>query len=147
MISSSGPARISTSELSANIRVAVGRLSRRIRKEKAEHEMSDTQFAVLALLHREGPRTLGELADYEQVRPPSMTRTVGCLVDDGLVERLPDAHDGRITRIRITTAGDDLVLEVRRSRDAWLDKKLRELPADDRRLLADAATILRRLTD
>lgn len=136
-----------TTTLTTEVRVAVARLARRLRKEKAQHELSDTMFAVLAYLYREGARTLGELAEYEQVKPPSMTRTVNCLADDGLVERLPDARDGRVTRIRCTEAGASLVLEVRESRNAWLDAQLRALTADERATLADAATILRRLTD
>lgn len=138
---------MTTTELASDVRVAVGRLARKLRKEKGRFDLSDTMFAVLAYLYRLGPRTLGELADYEQVRPPSMTRTVNCLADDGLVERLPDASDGRVTRIRATEKGAALVLEVRESRNEWLAHELAALPADELRTLADAAAILRRLTD
>lgn len=133
--------------LAGEVRVAVGRLSRRLRQEKADHELSDAQFGVLALLHREGPKTLGELADAERVRPPSMTRTVGCLVDDGLAERLPDPSDGRVTRIRPTAEGTALVLDVRRSRDAWLVARLRELDPAQRRALQEASELLREVAD
>ncbi|QHC57083.1 MarR family transcriptional regulator [Rathayibacter tanaceti] len=133
--------------LAGEVRVAVGRLGRRLRQEKAHHELSDPQFSVLALLHREGAKTLGELADAERVRPPSMTRTVGCLVDEGLVERLADPADGRVTRIRATEEGGALVLDVRRSRDAWLVARLLELPPEDLRLLNDAAAVLRAMAD
>lgn len=133
--------------LAGGVRVAVGRLSRRLRQEKADHELSDAQFGVLALLHREGPKTLGELADAERVRPPSMTRTVGCLVDEGLAERLPDPSDGRVTRIRPTAEGTALVLDVRRSRDAWLVARLRELDPAQRRALQEAAELLREVAD
>ncbi|MWV51002.1 MarR family transcriptional regulator [Rathayibacter sp. VKM Ac-2803] len=133
--------------LAGETRVAVGRLARRLRQEKAQHELSDAQFGVLALLHRDGPKTLGELAEAERVRPPSMTRTVACLVDDGLAERLADPADGRVTRIRPTSAGTELVLDVRRSRDAWLVARLRELSPDQRALLHDAAALLREVAD
>jgi len=133
--------------LAGGMRVAVGRLSRRLRQEKADHELSDAQFGVLALLHREGPKTLGELADAERVRPPSMTRTVGCLVDEGLAERLPDPSDGRVTRIRPTAEGTALVLDVRRSRDAWLVARLRELDPAQRRALREASELLRGVAD
>ena len=42
------PRRVSTSELSSDLRVAVGRLNRRVRAEKADGDLSDGQFAVLA---------------------------------------------------------------------------------------------------
>ncbi|MBF4461500.1 MarR family transcriptional regulator [Rathayibacter sp. VKM Ac-2878] len=133
--------------LAGEVRTAVGRLGRRLRQEKAQHELSDSQFSVLALLHREGPKTLGELAEAERVRPPSMTRTVACLVDEGLAERLADPADGRVTRLRPTTEGTELVLDVRRSRDAWLVARLRELSPGELRLLHDAAALLREVAD
>lgn len=133
--------------LAGGMRATLGRLGRRLRQEKAEHELSDAQFGVLALLQREGPRTLGELAEAERVRPPSMTRTVACLAEDGLVERLPDPSDGRVTRVRPTPEGTALVLDVRRSRDAWLVARLRELDPGQRRVLNDAVALLREVAD
>ncbi|MBO0984089.1 MarR family winged helix-turn-helix transcriptional regulator [Rathayibacter sp. SD072] len=133
--------------LAGELRVAVARLGRRLRQEKGRHDLSDAQLSVLALLEREGPRTLGELAELERVRPPSMSRTVACLVDDGLAERLSDPADGRITRLRPTEAGAALVHEVRRSRDAWLVARLRELSPAQQALLHDAVALLREVAE
>jgi len=136
-----------TTALAGELRIAVARLGRRLRQEKGRHELSDAQLSVLALLEREGPRTLGELAEVERVRPPSMSRTVACLVDDGLAERLGDPADGRIVRLRPTEAGSALVHEVRRSRDAWLVAGLRELSPAQQSLLRDAAALLREVAE
>jgi DNA-binding MarR family transcriptional regulator len=133
--------------LASEVRIAVARLGRRLRQEKGRHELSDAQLSVLALLEREGPRTLGELAEAERVRPPSMSRTVACLVDDGLAERLSDPTDGRVTRLRPTAAGSALVHEVRRSRDAWLVARLGELSPAETALLHDAAALLREVAE
>jgi DNA-binding MarR family transcriptional regulator len=75
-----------------------------------------------------------------------MTRTVNCLVQDGLVERTPHPTDGRQVVVRLSDAGRDLVLAERRRRDAWLAKRLSELTPDERRLLRQAAPILDRLS-
>jgi hypothetical protein len=48
--------------LSTDLRVAVNRLSRTLRAQKADSTMSDAVFSALARLHREGPLTLADLS-------------------------------------------------------------------------------------
>ncbi len=141
------PRRISTHQLSSSLRVAVGRLSRRIRAEKADGDISDGQFSVLALLFREGPKTLGALSAHERVTPPSMNRTVNKLEAAGYLVRQASDDDRRKVLFVPTDAGRELVTETRRRRDAWLDRRLARLPAQTRALLADAAEVMRELAD
>lgn len=137
--------------LASSLRVSVARLNRRLRTEKApeqaDPEVSVGAIGVLALLYREGGRTLGQLAAAERVQPPSMTRTVGCLEAGGLVERHPHPTDGRQVVVRLTSAGEAALLADRRRRDAWLVHRLRELTPDERALLRAAAPILERLSN
>lgn len=139
--------RVATYELSTDLRVAVARLSRRVRAEKADDALSDGQFSVLALLFREGPHTLGELSEHERVTPPSMNRRVNSLVDAGYVERTASPTDGRKVMLSATSAGAELVKETRRRRDEWLYRRLATLPKDQRHLLHDAAALIRELAD
>src|SRR5829696_6280436 len=74
----------------------------------------------LARLLRHGESTVGQLAAQERVQPPSMTRTVNCLVDDGYAVRRPSETDRRSTLIEISEKGRQLLLADRRRRDAWL---------------------------
>lgn len=141
------PRRVTTYELSSDLRIAVARLSRRVRAEKADGDLSDGQFAVLALLFREGPHTLGALSEHERVTPPSMNRRVGALVAAGYVVRDTSPDDRRKVIIRTTDAGRELVSETRRRRDAWLFKRLEKLPGDQRKLLAEATRIIREIAD
>ena len=146
----------SDSGLASSLRVSVARLSRRLRTESTDgsgrtgggpaDRVSIGGISVLGLLHREGERTLGQLAAAERVQPPSMTRTVNCLEQDGLVERVPHPTDGRQVVVRLSDAGRALVLVERRRRDAWLAKRLAELTPDERQLLRQAAPILDRLS-
>ena len=103
-------------------------------------------MAVLGALFRDGECTVGELAAHERVQPPSMTRTVNCLVDDGYVARRPHETDGRQVagRPHRQAAGRPCWPTARR-RDAWLAQRLRELTPDERALLREAAPILERL--
>ena len=134
------------SGLSSALRISVMRLARRLRAERdASYDLSLNQLSVLGVLERHGPLTVGQLAAHERVQPPSMTSTVGCLVDRGLVEREPHPTDGRLVVVVLSDAGRRLVLEDRRRRDAWLSQRLRELAPQEREALRQAAPILERL--
>lgn len=139
----------SDSGLASSLRVSVTRLSRRFRTESTgghAERVSIGGISVLSHLYREGDRTVGQLAAAERVQPPSMTRTVNCLEQDGLVVRGPHPTDGRQVVVRLSDAGRELVLAERRRRDAWLARRLSELTPDERRLLRQAAPILDRLS-
>jgi len=133
--------------LAADLRVALMRAARRIRGEKADLDLSDGQLSVLAVLHRTGPLTNRELADFEHVQPPSMTRTLACLEERALVTRTPHPADGRQLLVTLTEDGRATVLDTRRRRDAWLTRRLDQLDPDERAVLARAGAILRRIAD
>lgn len=138
---------VAIADISTGIRIAVARLSRRLRNEKADDELSDTQASTLAFLAREGGATLSELSACERVKPPSMNRTVNHLETAGYVIRTEDEHDGRKVIVVPTPAGLSVVTETRRRRDAWLHQRLRELTPEQRNTLASAARILQDLAD
>ena len=135
----------SSRDLAGELRIAIGRASRRIRAERGEAGLTDPQFTVLAWLTKEGPMTPGHLAERERIQPPSMTRTVNSLVDLGLVAKAEHPTDGRQVVVSLTVAGVAEVDETRRRRDAWLADRLRQMTQDERTLLADAAELLRRI--
>jgi len=139
--------RLSTHDLSGALRIAVARLSRRLRAEKEDDELSDSQTAILGYLVREGSGTIGRLSEFERVKPPSMNRTVNRLEEAGYVERTADAADGRKVVVVPTQRGVDLVAETRRRRDAWLHQRLRTLNSEERATLAEAARIMRELAE
>ena len=135
-----------TAELASTMRVSVMRLSRRLRSERADHGLSLTQVATLATLDRHGPLTPRDLADHENVQPPSMTRILAGLEERDLITRTPHASDGRQHLVALTPAARDLLREDRRRRDAWLARRLSELTQDERELLRSAAALLDRVT-
>ncbi|MCU1478005.1 MAG: MarR family transcriptional regulator [Subtercola sp.] len=141
------PKRVDSGELSAKLRPAIFRVSRRLRNEKADDELSDSQSNILGYMHNRGPTTPGALAAFERVTPPSMNRTINAVVAAGYATRTPSTDDGRKVVISLTEAGRAVVVETRRRRDAWLYQRLAELTPDDRLTLDRAATILRGLAD
>ena len=128
--------------LTSALRVGVMRLARRIRLERSSEDLSLNQLAVLGTLLRSGELALGELAAIERVKPPSITRTVNCLVDAGLVTRRPHATDGRQVMVDLTEHARTVLDEDRRRRDLWLAQRLDELGPADRELLRRVAPLL-----
>ena len=134
-------------ELTLRLRIAVGRLNRRIRSEKASDELGDGQVSVLSLLFREGPHTIGALAEYEHVTPPSMNRRINLLEEGGFVTREADGADRRRVVVTITDTGADFVRETQRRREEWLYRRTSALPPERRRLLAAAAETMLEIAD
>lgn len=133
--------------LAAELRLSVMRLRRRLASEREPgNELGMGAMSVLGRLMREGDDvTVGDLAAFERVQPPSMTRTVKCLEEAGYVTRHPSETDGRRVLIRLTDDGRAKVLSDRARRDAWLATRLRDLTPDERAVLRQAAPILERL--
>ncbi len=133
------------STVASDARLAVMRLARRLRQQRGDHGLSFGSLSVLATLDRLGPLTAGELASHEGVRPPSMTRTLGCLADAGYVTRTPDPDDRRSSIVSITDPAHDLLHEDRRRRDEWLSDRIAALAPERREALVRALPILEEL--
>jgi DNA-binding MarR family transcriptional regulator len=129
-------------ELVSSLRMGVMRLARRLRHERSGNDLTLTQLSALASLHRLGPLTIGELASADNVKPPSMTRTVNCLEELGLVSREAHETDGRQVVVALTAKAEAVLLADRQRRDAWLKERLAELTDAERRLLRKAAPLL-----
>lgn len=143
----STPTRIDLSAAASDLRMATFRLARRLRQERAVDTMSDGQFAVLAALKINGPHTLTELAERENVTAPSMNRTVNCLEDSGWLSRTADASDRRKVILSATDAGRAVVDETVRRRNAWLEGALADFSPRQLAVLAEAADLMRTVAD
>lgn len=98
------------------LRVAVGRVARRLRRLSADHQgepATFTQIIVLVRLERDGALTPTELAAQDKVTTQAIAGVVRELEDRGLVTRGTNASDRRSSVIAITEQGRALV----RSRD------------------------------
>ena len=97
---------LDTAALAHDLRLAVMRLSRRLRNQRVDTSVTLTHLAALSTLKRHGPMSPGELAAHERVQPPSMTRVVVALEGMGLVTRTPHPTDGRQVIIGLTDTAD-----------------------------------------
>ena len=129
-------------DLASSLRISVMRLARRLRSEKASEDLTLNQLSVLGSLDRHGALTVGDLASIERVKPPSMTRTVNCLADAGLVSRHPHPTDGRQVVVDLTPSARSVIEEDRRRRDAWLAQRIAGLDPQTRELVRKVAPVL-----
>jgi DNA-binding MarR family transcriptional regulator len=131
--------------LASAFRIAVMRLSRRLRSERSDETLGLSQLSALATLIRNGPLSPTALAELERIQPPSMTRVITVLEERGLLERAPHPTDGRQSVIAITEAGRAIVLEDRRRRAAWLAQRFATLSPEEQQQIANALPIIERI--
>jgi DNA-binding MarR family transcriptional regulator len=128
-------------EVADQLHSAAIHLLRRLRVRDRESGIGPAQLSALSVLVFGGPRSLGELADAEQVRPPTMSRIVAGLHRSGLVRRHA-TEDGRRVRLEATPKGVSLMWEGRKRRVESLAKAVAGLPERARQQLRDALSLL-----
>ncbi|WP_394554865.1 MarR family winged helix-turn-helix transcriptional regulator [Agromyces sp. MMS24-JH15] len=135
-------------ETAADLRLAIGRLVRRTRRETTT--LPPSQAAVLGRIDRDGPQTVADLAASERVSHQSMTRLVGDLVASGLaaVATPPPGADRRRKPVTLTEAGAAALREQRSLRSTHLARAIEtRLSAAEHRTLAAAIPLLERLAE
>ncbi|QGK68583.1 MarR family transcriptional regulator [Allosaccharopolyspora coralli] len=132
--------------LTGRLRVAVVRLTRRLRAQTPDDAVTLTQLSAMASLRKSGTASPGELAAQEGVRPPSMTRVIAALEDKGLVTRHAHPTDRRQAIVELTEAGHARIEDEVHARERWLDLRLAELDDEERAVLSRAAEIIDRMS-
>jgi DNA-binding MarR family transcriptional regulator len=100
------------------------------------------RLSALSVLVFAGPKTLGELAAAERVKPPTMSRIVAGLKRAGLARIQKDGKDARRIRISVTAKGERLLQEARRRRIRALAETLAGLRSGELDILDRAAKII-----
>lgn len=133
-------------QIAARLHSAAIRLLRLVRKVDDASGLSAPRLSALSVVVFAGPLSLAELAAEEQVRAPTMTRTVDALVRAGLVTRETRSDNRRMVRIAATDEGLRLLEEGRRRRVAAITERLARLAESERRALERGVELLERLT-
>lgn len=84
----------------------------------AKYQLHSSQWSALVLIKNEGPLTIVEIANRQNVEKPTISRTVQRLVDLGYVESTP-GKDKREKLIQITASGEDVCTEIRETVDQF----------------------------
>lgn len=130
-------------ELATRLRLAVGRLNRRLRL--ATNDIPPLQLSTLMTLDRQGAMRSGELAVREAVSAPTMTRVLACLSDRGLISRKSDPTDARSVVVSLSAEGSTALVRIRSERSALLGARLARLGPEQRSALEAAIPALEAL--
>jgi DNA-binding MarR family transcriptional regulator len=136
-------------DTAARLRMAIGKLSRRLRPTPAAVAagLTPTQISLLLNVARQGPIRLSDLAAAEAINPTQLSRSVAHLVDIGAVQRASDQGDRRAAWVKPTATGRRLAEKIRRERTDALNAALAELAPDERRRIEHAVPALERLAE
>jgi DNA-binding MarR family transcriptional regulator len=99
-------------------RVTLRRFNRWSEDQAQAAGLTHVQHQLLVAIkghHESRPPTVGDLAGYLMLRPHSTVELVDRAEAAGLVERTPDADDGRVVRVRLTGAGDRILNKLTRA--------------------------------
>ena len=139
-----GDARGRERETADRLHSAAIHLLRRVRRSDPLTGVPAAQLSALSVLMG-GPRTLGEMASAEQVRPPTMSKLVGDMERSRLVRRSSDPADARVVRLEMTAKGRRVLAKGRDMRIADIERRIRRLAPEERVAVADAVTIVERM--
>jgi DNA-binding MarR family transcriptional regulator len=131
-------------EVAGRLRLAVGRLARRLRLE-GDGGLPPLQLSTLVTIELHGPLRLGELAQREAVTAPTMSRVLAALDERGSIERRPDPADARSTLVSVSPIGREMIGTVRSERTASLARRLDRLDDEQRAALLAALPALEAL--
>lgn len=105
-------------------------LLRRARRTDSLTGVSPAQLSALSVL-MSGPKTLGDLAAAEQVRPPTMSRLVSDMERAGVARKVTDRKDARVIRVHATAKGLRALSRGRAMRIEAIERLLSGLDADE----------------
>jgi len=128
-------------EVADRLHSAAIHLLRRLRVRDLATGIGPAQLSALSVLVFGGPRSLGELAEAEQVRPPTMSRIIAGLEREGLVRRHP-TEDRRRVRLEATAKGTKVMQEGRKRRVESLAGALESLSKSEVQKLRKLAGLL-----
>ena len=140
------PAASRTTIDAGRLRLALMRISRRLRQE-ADAGITPSQLSALATLDRRGPLALRDLAAAERITSSTLTRIVAALESEGLIARITDPQDRRCNLVSVTPAGAELLTSARDKGTRLLADRLAALSAHDAELLASALPVLEALLE
>ncbi|PRS35808.1 MarR family transcriptional regulator [Bacillus sp. RJGP41] len=95
-----------------------------------KHDLHRAQWSILYYLNNYGSATLVELANYQSVEKPTITRTIARLEELGYVEHVP-SKDKREKRMRLTELGKKVYSEVRVTIDQYEQEILKGITEEE----------------
>jgi DNA-binding MarR family transcriptional regulator len=113
------------------------RLAHAFKSGQAGQGRDRAALVLLFPLARLEPLRQSALADLVHADPSTVSRHVAALVEQGLVRRVADESDGRVSRLVVTDAGHAALDELRTERESHLQRATAGWSATDLATLTD----------
>src|SRR5215467_3957227 len=133
--------------LSRTLHSAAIHLLRDLRTQDSALGIGPSQLSALSVIVFGGPRSLRDLAEAEQVQPPTMSKIVDALVRQGLAHREVNSADRRSITISPTPKGVHVMKLGRDRREKRLIELLKQLKHDEVKELQRAGDVLTRILE
>jgi DNA-binding MarR family transcriptional regulator len=136
-------------ELARDLRLAIGRVARRLRRNyvDAGEGLSFLELAMLQRLDRDGPTSPGTLAGDEGVTSAAVAATLKALERHGMVTRRRSTQDARRIVVTISATGQRTLHQRDSASVARIVAALQQLTASDRRRLAAVIPTLEKVAE
>ena len=102
---------------------------RRQAKELCKNKITFPQFFLLDYLNKHGSSTMTTLAKFMGVTTAAMTGIIERLVESGYCQRVYDANDRRLIRMKIASSGQRIVKKVNQERRRMIIDIFSKLPS------------------
>ena len=129
-------------EVADRLHSAAIHLLRHARKHDVLSQQGPARLSALSVLVFGGPMTLGQLAQAEQVKAPTMSRIVAGLKRAGLARIEVDTNDARRIQVTVTAKGERLLQQARQRRIQVVAELMASLGAEELDTLRRAAALI-----
>ncbi len=121
-------------------------VARQARTHMARHLLGSGLYAgqeqIINLIAENQSMTSGEIARALGVRPPTITKSIMRLQEQGFVERTTGHEDGRIVRVSLTDAGWQILKKVNKATRKAQRQALKNLTGKQQKQLRRSLDIL-----
>lgn len=121
-------------------------VARQARTHMARHLLDTGLYAgqeqIINLIAANQSMTSGEIANALGVRPPTITKSIMRLQEQGFVERTTGLEDGRIVRVSLTDAGQQILKKVNKAARRAERQTLKNLSGKQQKQLRKSLDIL-----
>jgi DNA-binding MarR family transcriptional regulator len=135
-------ATLSSLQLAEELRPALLRLARNLRRETEALGVTSHQVTLLWLVRDRPGLSLRELAVEEGISAPSLSGHVDRLESAGLLLRIRSSEDRRRVGLELTDEGRTLLRRVRARRTTWLAERIAVLSEEEREQIERALPAL-----
>ena len=132
-------------DVAANLYAGLSRVSRQLRHLDLPQGFTPERLRTLATIYTNGPISVTALAELEKVRPPTISRMISSLEDEGFVKRREDAKDKRSVLVSTTPKGRKMYVRANQRYLKLLNDALETLEPEQLDLMRELASLLDKL--